>query len=257
MSLRELYTARLAQKVLLSASAACYHFEFIFEGHGPRLPEPGQFLSLVADDAAGKTYTRAYSLASACQDPGPARTFELCVNRVPGGVFSNLLCDMREGDTINCHGPHGLFTPRDRHANGLMVAAGTGIAPLRGFVQRLVADAEPGLTDGAEYWLVYEAPQPEEHFYHDEFASLATRHPSFHYLPVLGGEGQHAEMEDAIVRVSAALPGHGESAEAGRGSQDFTRYAYVCGLGEMVKVARARLLATGWQKQQVLFERYD
>lgn len=255
--MREIYTARLQQKLLLSAAAQCYHFAFSLDEAAPPALAPGQFLSLLAEDAAGKTYTRAYSIASAprrAEDQG----FDLCVNRVEGGFFSNLLCDMREGEAIRCHGPHGLFTLKEPPAHGLLIAAGTGIAPMRGFAQWLFPEGAADRSEGREYWLVYEAPQLEELFYNSYFKDLAARHANFHYLPVAGGESDHARMEQEIVRirgeVAPASPGQAAPSQTG---PEFGAYAYVCGLSEMVKAARAQLFALGWQKRQVLFERYD
>jgi ferredoxin-NADP reductase len=265
LSVREIYIARLERKTLLSAAAECYHFEFTFVGPAPPQVEPGQFFSLLADDPSGKTYTRAYSIASAAPEPGPVQTFDLCVNRVAGGFYSNLLCDLPEGDTIQCHGPHGLFTLRQPPADGLLLAAGTGIAPMRSFVQWLFPDAGPDRTAGREYWLVYEASHPEDLFYDSCFQQLAARHANFHYIPVVGGNGRHEPLEREIVRITQAIPGGvapsspvaGTQSSGPAADQAFPCFAYVCGLGEFVKAARGPLMAHGWQKRQVLFERYD
>jgi ferredoxin-NADP reductase len=37
----------------------------------------------------------------------------------------------------------------------------------------------------------------------------------------------------------------------------FDIHAYICGLNEMVSHNRERLVELGWQKKQVIFERYD
>ncbi len=37
----------------------------------------------------------------------------------------------------------------------------------------------------------------------------------------------------------------------------FAVHAYICGLNEMVSANRERLMGLGWQKKQVIFERYD
>jgi hypothetical protein len=105
---RPLYTARLEGKYCLSEPAQCFHLGFKVE----ELPvfdfAPGQFVSMVTADSTGKSHTRAYSIASA-----PRRNeFDLCVNRVEGGFFSNLLCDLEAGESVKFHGPHGYFLLR-------------------------------------------------------------------------------------------------------------------------------------------------
>ena len=88
---------------------------------------PGQFISAVAHDPLGKQQTRAYSIASAPR----ANQFDVCVNRVEGGFFSNLLCDLEVGQSLEFHGPHGLFLLRAPLTDGIFIATGTGIAPMR------------------------------------------------------------------------------------------------------------------------------
>jgi ferredoxin-NADP reductase len=37
----------------------------------------------------------------------------------------------------------------------------------------------------------------------------------------------------------------------------FNIHAYICGLNEMVSANRDRLMELGWQRKQIVFERYD
>ena len=89
---RELSTARLQKKVCISESAQCYHFEFVLDQLESFPFTSGQFISAVATDPNGKQQTRAYSIASAAK----ANRFDLCVNRVEGGFFSNHLADLTD-----------------------------------------------------------------------------------------------------------------------------------------------------------------
>ena len=259
--MREIYTARLERKIRLAAE--CYHFEFLFLSAAPKALLAGHFLSLLAEDAAGKTYTRAYSLASSpvIDSGGATRRFDLCVNRVEGGFFSNHLCDMREGESIRCTGPHGLFTLRQPLANGLLVAAGTGIAPMRGFVQWLFPEGEASRRAGREYWLVYLARNRGLLFYDSYFRTVAATHTHFHYLPLLASSDDQQGLEQELAKVSAGLissfPAEGATDAGLTEPVSFDFYASICGLKEIVKAGRAVLAEQGWHKRQVLFERYD
>ncbi len=103
---RELYTARLARKDCISEVAQRYHFEFVVEGVDSFPFAPGQFVSVVTEGPNGKQQTRACLIASA-----PRRNyFDLCVNRIEEGFFSNHLADPPDlpvGATIQIHGPRG------------------------------------------------------------------------------------------------------------------------------------------------------
>src|SRR3954469_4306119 len=178
---RPIYTARLTHTVLLSERANCKHFEFEVE----ELPNfefaAGQFVSMLAKNN-DKTMTRAYSIASG---PHGNNRFDLCLNRVEGGFFSNYLCDLEHGCTTHFHGPHGHFILRNPLRDCIMIATGTGVAPMRGFVEWLFPrDAAPR-NAGRQIYLVYGTRLPSELYYRDFFEAVASQNPDFHYITTL------------------------------------------------------------------------
>lgn len=206
---------------------------------------PGQFLSLLADKE-GREITRAYSIASAPD----GLQFDLCLNRVESGFFSNLLCDMQEGETIRFHGPHGLFTLREPPKDSIFICTGTGVAPFRGYVQWLFN--HPERMQGREFWLVYGTRYEETIYYRDEFEKVAASYPQFHYLPTLsrGREdwpGLRGYVQDHARRMVESLPVERRS----------ELHAYICGLNLMVKANRAALAELGLEKKSIFYERYD
>ncbi|RRA48521.1 ferredoxin--NADP reductase [Acidipila sp. EB88] len=265
--MRPLYTARLDRKLLLSASAQCYHLEFCIDALARFDFEAGQFLSFVAPDAQGKEQTRAYSIASAPD----ANRFALCVNRVENGFFSNLLCDLAEGDTLACHGPHGTFVLREPLTHSLCIATGTGIAPMRGFAQALFPATSEDRSGGKDFFLVYGTRYAGDVYYQDYFEDLAARYPNFHYVATLsraeaswtGAQGyvqEHAARLLATFAAGHAAPPTSPDAPAAPpdpAAAAFEMHAYVCGLNQMVSASRERLKALGWHRKQIIFERYD
>lgn len=266
---RELYTARLAKKVCISEVAQCFHFEFVLEGVESFPYAPGQFVSAVAHDQDGKQWTRAYSIASASS----GNRFELCVNRVENGFFSNHLADLPdlpEGATIQVHGPHGNFLLHEPIADSIFVATGTGIAPMRAFAQWLFPVGGPDRSNGKEIWLIYGTRYETDIYYKDEFEALEKRVPNFHYLPTLsraqnswtGLRGYVQEHMARIVEERAArlgLPFPQPPVDPAIPVKDlnFDIYTYICGLNFMVSAVRDRLIGFGWHKKQIVFERYD
>ena len=181
---RELSTARLARKECISEVAQCYHFEFVIDAMESFPYAPGQFVSAVAEDQNGKMQTRAYSIASAAN----GNRFELCVNRVEEGFFSNHLADLPDlpvGATIQIHGPHGHFILQEPITDSILVATGTGIAPMRAYTQWLFPADGPDRSNGKQIWLVYGTRHETDIYYQNEFEALAARVPNFHYLPTL------------------------------------------------------------------------
>lgn len=248
MATRPLHQAKLLHTTLLSERAQCKHLEFSAEGMERFEFKAGQFVSMVAPNAEGKQITRAYSIASAPYGNG---RFDLCLNRVEGGFFSNLLCDMREGDSVQFHGPHGLFVLREPLRDCIMIATGTGIAPMRGFVEWLFDEQQPR-HQGKDIWLIYGTRYESEIYYRQLFESVAKRNPNFHYMVTLSrcGEewtGCRGYVQDHVKAVLESRP------DRGVGTMD----AYICGLNLMVSANRKQLADFGWDKKQIVFERYD
>ena len=266
---RQLYTARLARKDCISEFAQCYHFEFVLDELESFPYASGQFVSAVADDANGKQQTRAYSLASAAN----GNRFELCVNRVEEGFFSNHLADLPDlpiGATIQVHGPHGHFILQVPITDSILVCTGTGIAPMRAYTQWLFPDGGPDRSQGKEIWLVYGTRHETDIYYQEEFEALARRKPNFHYVPTLsraldswGGLRGHVQehvtriVQERATRLGLTLPNPAPDPAVPPADLRFDIYAYICGLNFMVSGVRDLLAGFGWHKKQIVFERYD
>jgi ferredoxin-NADP reductase len=265
----ELLTARLERKECISETAQCYHFGFVLDELESFPYLSGQFVSAVAPDANGKQQTRAYSMASASN----GNRFELCVNRVEEGFFSNHLADLPDlpiGATIQIHGPHGHFILHEPITDSILIATGTGIAPMRGYLQGLFPENGPDRSNGKQVWLVYGTRHESDIYYRAEFEALGRRKPNFHYLPTLsradeswtGLRGHVQEHVARIVEERAAqlgqpLPAPPVDPNLLQSELNFDIYAYICGLNEMVSGVRECLTAFGWHRKQIVFERYD
>jgi ferredoxin-NADP reductase len=248
---RPVYAARLTRRLLLSEPTACFHLEFTIEELETFDFLPGQFVSTVATDATGKQHTRAYSIASAPR----GNQFDLCVNRVEGGLFSNLLCDLEVGQSIQVHGPHGLFLLRTPLTDSIFIATGTGIAPMRGFVEYLFPDRGEDRSEGRRFWLVYGTRYETELYYEDYFERVAASRTNFFYRKTLsradeGWAGAHGYVQELVEEIAAE---YGRPAEG----SVYNIHAYICGLNEMVSANRDTLKRLGWERKQIIFERYD
>jgi ferredoxin-NADP reductase len=241
---RKIHTAQLVHAAQLSEQTR--HLEFAVQAVDRFDFIPGQFLSLVAPKE-GREITRAYSIASA---PYNATGFDLCLNRVDDGFFSNLLCDIKEGESINFHGPHGMFVLRNPLKDSIFICTGTGVAPIRGFIQWLFAG--PQRSPGHEFWLVYGTRYEEDIFYRDFFEQVAAQYSNFHYLATLSRardswRGPRGYVQQHVRTIVESLPAERRS----------KLDAYICGLNNMVKANRELLASLGFEKKSVIYERYD
>lgn len=262
-------TARLERKECISDAAQCFHFEFVIDELESFQFIPGQFISAVEEDPLGKEQIRAYSIASASS----GNRFDLCLNRVQGGFFSNRLADLPDlpvGGTIQVYGPNGFFTLREPITDSILIATGTGIAPMRSFAQWLYPEGGPDRSRGKQIWLVYGTRYESELYYRDEFEALAARHPNFHYLPTLsrapenwtglrGYVQEHAAhiIEERATRLGEPVAPPPLETSIPAAELRFEIYAYVCGLNNMITSVRERLKGLGWHRKQIVFERYD
>jgi ring-1,2-phenylacetyl-CoA epoxidase subunit PaaE len=131
---------------------------------------PGQFLTFRIDGPDGKAVNRSYSICSAIDD-GELR---VVVKRLAGGVFGERAhTTMAVGDVLDTLAPLGRFTvPLDAtHRKAyLLIAAGSGIAPVMSLLRSLLAH-EPE----SRFTLVYGNRGPGSVIFREELNDLKDR----------------------------------------------------------------------------------
>lgn len=233
-------SATLLRSRLLSGET--FHLDFELSG-APRLGfVAGQWLSVKASTPGGEEITRAYSIASAPSENGH---FSFCLNRVQDGFMSNHLCSLDTGQSIEFQGPFGSFILRPPMRDTVLVATGTGIAPFRSMLHWLLA--VPSRHEGRSLWLLYGARQEQDIYYREEFQQLAATHANFHFLPTLSRGGPEWK----------GLRGYVQEHLGGIVGQRRDMQAYICGLEKMVTANRDLLKEMGWDRKQIVYEKYD
>jgi ferredoxin-NADP reductase len=218
------------------------HLEFQVQGVQRLGFVPGQWLSLTASKTDGEEITRAYSIASPPSDNG---RFAFCLNRVQEGFMSNHLFDLAEGAEITFQGPFGSFILRPPLRDTVFIATGTGIAPFRSMLHWLLADRSR--HEERDFWLLFGVRLEQDIYYREEFERLAAEHSNFHFLPTLSRGGP--EWKGLRGYVQEHLPGMiGNRTDM---------HAYICGLDKMVSANRGLLKTAGWDRKQILYEKYD
>ncbi len=158
---------------------------------------PGQYVDIVQNQVR-----RSYSLAAV-----DGRELTLHVRHLPGGVFTDQLFGsggaaplIGVGDRLQIDGPHGQFGLQAGTRPKLMLATGTGFAPIQAMLQALIAAANQSPV--YFYWGGRQLP---DLYLHAQCLSWATRYPWFHYVPVLsqtapaGWVGRLGYVTDAAI----------------------------------------------------------
>mmetsp|Transcript_106989 Transcript_106989/g.282125 ORF Transcript_106989/g.282125 Transcript_106989/m.282125 type:complete len:406 (+) Transcript_106989:90-1307(+) len=104
--------------------------------------------------------------------------------KVYRGVCSNHICDMSEGDEVLITGPTGaeMLLPVEQDCNIIMLATGTGIAPMRSYMRLLFHDKVGANPDGTRKfqglaWLFLGVPYSNSLLYVDEHDEYTKQFP--------------------------------------------------------------------------------
>jgi ferredoxin-NADP reductase len=195
----------------------------------PHLPGQHYVVRLTAED--GYTASRSYSVSSPPEDAG---VVELTVDRLPDGEVSPYLTEVVEvGDEVELRGPIGGYFAWRGESPLLLVAGGSGIAPVMSMLRsrRLSHPDTPAR-------LLFSVRSPAELIFAGELDPDTT---------VVYTRQTPDGYERPAGRITAADIG-AVAFDAGP--------AYVCGGSGFVETAAALLAATGYDRSRIRLERY-
>ncbi len=207
----------------------------------------GQSIGIMpaGEDANGKPHKlRLYSIASTRHgDDFNGNTVSLCVRQLQyekdgetiNGVCSTYLCDIKPGDKVKITGPVGkeMLLPDEEESNIVMLATGTGIAPMRAYLRRMFEPTEKEKNKWnfkGKAWLFMGAPKSANLLYEEDLQRYLTDYPdNFKYTKAISREQQNTKggrmyIQDRVL----------ESAnELFNMIEDEKTHIYLCGLKGM------------------------
>jgi len=207
----------------------------------------GQSIGIMpaGEDANGKPHKlRLYSIASTRHgDDFNGNTVSLCVRQLQyekdgetiNGVCSTYLCDIKPGDKVKITGPVGkeMLLPDEEDANIVMLATGTGIAPMRAYLRRMFEATEKEKNKWnfkGKAWLFMGAPKSANLLYEEDLQRYLADNPdNFKYTKAISREQQNTKggrmyIQDRVL----------ESAnELFNMIEDEKTHIYLCGLKGM------------------------
>jgi ferredoxin--NADP+ reductase len=245
------------------------HVTFDHDGKVPYIE--GQSIGVIAPGPDKKgtkpAKIRLYSIASsAVGDDETSKTVSLCVKRVVEldgkfanrevgedkpdkagtgfpdkkvyrGVCSNHICDMSPGDPVLMTGPTGaeMLLPEDQESNIIMLATGTGIAPMRSYMRLLFSDKAGANADGTRKfkglaWLFMGVPYSKSLLYDDEHKDYTSKFPDqFRFDYAVSREDKNAAGQKMYIQTKMAE----YREDLWQLMQDKKTHIYMCGLKGM------------------------
>jgi CDP-4-dehydro-6-deoxyglucose reductase len=182
----------------------------------------GQYIEFILRDGA----RRSYSMANAPGRTGTPPAIELHIRHLPGGLFTDaVFSTLKEKDILRVEGPFGSFFLRESHKPIVLLASGTGLAPVKALVEQL---QDSGNTRPAVlYWGCRSRADLYLHAWAEEAAATL---PWLRYIPVLsdalpadGWTGRTGFVHQAVMTDLPDLSGH---------------QVYACGAPLMVDAAQ-------------------
>ena len=138
----------------------------------------GQYVEFILRDGA----RRSYSMANAGHALGSPPAIELHLRHMPGGVFTDhVFGTMKVKDILRMEGPFGSFFLREDSAKPMiLLASGTGFAPIKAIVQQL--QHQGSQRPAVLYW---GGRRKADLYQHDWCEQAAAEMPNLRYVPVL------------------------------------------------------------------------
>ena len=195
----------------------------------------GQYVDLLLWD----NRRRSYSIASAPQE---ADVIEVHVHRIPGGRFSEQeLGTMKEQDLLAVIGPLGTFFLRDDPRPTILIAAGTGFAPISAMLEDL---RKRGIQRRIQfYWGVVS----RRDLYRHEQICTWEREMGIKFIPVLSApdsdwDGLCGKVHEAV------LADHSDLSDM---------QVYASGLPEMIAAVRKTFPRHGLRADALYCESFE
>ena len=205
--------------------------------------KPGQYVQLKAPIYEGndEEVYRAYSVASS---PSHKDYLELIIGYVPEGIATTYVHrHLQVGDKVNINGPYGDFYYQDNDREMIMVAVGTGVAPILSLLNYM---REHDIKRKATFY--FGAKTPKDLFMLDYFKELEETLYDFKFVPTLSRASDEDNWTGERGRVNNAIEKIVENGE--------NKEAYLCGNAPMIDSVVTALKAKGVPEELIYFDKF-
>jgi CDP-4-dehydro-6-deoxyglucose reductase, E3 len=168
----------------------------------------GQYVEFMLRDGV----RRSYSMANAPHTlVAGSPTIELHIRHMPGGKFTDhVFGAMKEKEILRIEGPFGSFYLRDSDKPMVLLASGTGFAPIKALIEHM--QFKNIQRPATLYW---GGRRPADLYLHDWVLEQVAQMPHLTYIPVVSDAtaqdawtGRTGFVHQAVMQDTPDLSGH-------------------------------------------------
>lgn len=205
--------------------------------------KPGQYVQLEVPkyERIPNPEFRAYSISS---DSKKYDQLELLITKVPEGAVTTYVHEyLKENDELTLYGPYGDFYLRDSDRGILMIATGSGLAPMKSILHQIEAD-----DIRREAILFFGAKNVKDLYYFDELKGLEKKLHNFRFYPALSRVGDDEKWDGERGRVTNLI----EKYIPENAAFD----VYLCGAPPMIESCMELLREKGFSDDHMYFDKF-
>jgi len=206
--------------------------------------KPGQYVQLEVPKYEKITDPefRAYSISSDSNEHG---NLELVITKVPEGAVTTYVHEyLKKDEELILYGPYGDFYMRESDRGILLIATGSGLAPMKSILHQI-----EGNDIKRETILFFGAKTPNDLYYVDELKTLESKLENFKFYPTLSRVGDDDEWSGERGRVTSLIEKHIP--------ENAALDVYLCGAPAMIESSMDLLRKKGIPEEQMYFDKFE
>lgn len=206
--------------------------------------KPGQYIQILTPPYKGndEEVYRAYSIASS---PENTHGVELLVGYIPEGVCTTYIHQhLKIGDTLTVVGPFGDFYYQDGEKPMVMVAVGTGMAPILSILKYMAAK---GIDRQVTFF--FGARTKEDLYMIDTLNDLEKSLPHFKLQCCLSRPEEKDKWTGDVGRVTNLIETYVDNG--------IDKEAYLCGSPKMIDSVVEVLRQKGFEETAIYYDKFE
>jgi Na+-transporting NADH:ubiquinone oxidoreductase subunit F len=167
-------------------------------------------------------------------------------DKVPTGIMSSYIFNLKPGDPVTISGPYGEFLAKDTDAEMVFIGGGAGMAPMRSHI----FDQLKRLRSKRKITFWYGARSLREAFYVEDFDALERGHENFSWHLALSDPLPEDHWEGMVGFIHEVLYDNYLKDHPAPEDCEF----YMCGPPMMIAAVERLLYDLGVEEENVLFD---